>query len=473
MDTQRPQFHFLPPKNWMNDPNGLIQWQGTYHLFYQHNPNAAVWGDMHWGHARSQDLIHWRHLPMALTPDYSPDSPDRGGCFTGCALNWNGQPTFVYTGWTPERETVLLATSQDDLLTWQKHPANPVIASAPANMQTTGFRDPFLWREGAEYRMAIGSGIQGQGGAVLLYTSADLIHWEYRSILCQSLPEPLNGLDQGSMWECPNFLPVGENHLLIVSVMAKTQYTLALLGDYSGDHFTPHQAFKLDGGNISCYAPQVFQDERGRQIYFGWAWEARSQQAQVEAGWSGVMTLPRLIEPGGKHGFRVRPVPEVESLRAAPIGPHQFALSPAEDVILPDISGDSLELQLTIPLRENPLSGAVGLYVRQSPDGQERTEIRVDLENQLLIVDTSRSSLSPEAAPNRYELPLPLADTDVLTLRIFVDHSILEVYANEDAVITARMYPTRADSLGVALFSTQTVPKVEIRAWKMTSAFEE
>ena len=83
-DLQRPQYHFLPPANWMNDPNGPLFWKGSYHLFCQHNPNGAYWGDMHWGHARSKDLVHWEHLRMALAP--TPRGPDKDGCFSGSAF---------------------------------------------------------------------------------------------------------------------------------------------------------------------------------------------------------------------------------------------------------------------------------------------------------------------------------------------------------------------------------------------------
>src|SRR5699024_8819003 len=106
-----------PPANWMNDPNGLIQYRGLYHLFYQHNPNGALWGTMHWGHAVSTDLVHWRHLPIALAPD--PDGPDADGCYSGVVVVHDGIPTLVYTGVRGKDQLACLATSADvDLATW-------------------------------------------------------------------------------------------------------------------------------------------------------------------------------------------------------------------------------------------------------------------------------------------------------------------------------------------------------------------
>jgi len=137
-DLHRPQYHFLPPANWMNDPNGLIQWRGQYHLFYQHNPGCPCWGTMHWGHAVSENLVHWTDLPIALAP--TPGGPDADGCWSGCAVDNDGIPTLIYTGVFPQRQCI--ATSTDDLLTWEKHAGNPVIAAPPEGLDVTGFRDP-------------------------------------------------------------------------------------------------------------------------------------------------------------------------------------------------------------------------------------------------------------------------------------------------------------------------------------------
>src|SRR5512143_2626508 len=129
-DRHRPRFHFLPERNWMNDPNGLIQWKGQYHLFYQYNPNGPFHGTIHWGHAVSGDLVHWAHLPVALAP--TPDGPDKDGCWSGCAVDNGGVPTLIYTGVHPQ--TQCLAWSDDDLLTWKKHAGNPVLPAPPPQL---------------------------------------------------------------------------------------------------------------------------------------------------------------------------------------------------------------------------------------------------------------------------------------------------------------------------------------------------
>ncbi len=219
-DPLRPEFHLLPPHNWMNDPNGPIWWKGKYHLFYQLNPHAAVWGDMHWGHAISTDMVHWRHEPIALAP--TPGGADSEGCFSGSAFVFNGVPTLVYTGVEnapPDsvtlddsagklRETQMLATAEDsDLLKWKKQ-ETPIIRTPPEGMAVTGFRDPCPWHEADGWYLGVGSGERGKGGCVLLYRSNDVRNWEYLHPLAHGKTTgraDTNPVDRGDMWECPDF----------------------------------------------------------------------------------------------------------------------------------------------------------------------------------------------------------------------------------------------------------------------------
>src|SRR6185437_15485134 len=162
-DPMRPGFHLQPARGWMNDPCGPIYWRGQYHMFHQYNPHAAVWGDMHWAHAVSPDMVHWKRLPVALAP--TPNGPDAQGCFTGSAIVYNDRPHLLYTGVrnAPSaqasindsrnhfRESQCLAIATDDALRiWKKLP-QPVIPSPPPAMHVTGFRDPAPWREGDHF----------------------------------------------------------------------------------------------------------------------------------------------------------------------------------------------------------------------------------------------------------------------------------------------------------------------------------
>ncbi len=254
-DPLRPQYHLLPAKNWMNDPNGPIYWKGLYHMFFQYNPGAAVWGDMHWAHAVSPDMIHWRHLPLALAP--SPGGADADGCFTGSAVDDHDTATIIYTGVknsAPEeatlrdgvhtfREVQCLATSSDPKLrTWEKW-KQPIL-QPPNDPRLTGFRDPFLWREGSIWYLGVGAGFRKEGGCVLLYRSRDLHKWEYLHPLASGKwtgHDSVNPVDSGEMWECPDFFALGTKHVLLYSTAGSVIWEV---GSANSTRKIPSSTFK-------------------------------------------------------------------------------------------------------------------------------------------------------------------------------------------------------------------------------------
>jgi beta-fructofuranosidase len=255
-----------------------------------------------------------------------------------------------------------------------------------------------------------------------------------------------------SMWECPDFFALDGRHVLIVSVWDDQQlhYSVVMVGNYGDKRFVPDVEHKLDYGDRHFYAPQSFTDAYGRRIMFGWIYEGRSIEAQLASGWSGVMSLPRVLSLGPDGQVCMQPVPELAALRAEHT--HSAAIDvPAGQVIdLPDIGGDTLELLVElVPARD----GRCGIVVRRSPDGAEQTQIAYDAALRQLVVDRSRSSLDLTTDQNLQAAPLALGPDEPLRLRIFLDRSVLEVFANGRVSITSRIYPTRADSLGVALLA--------------------
>lgn len=461
-DPHRPRYHFLPPAYWMNDPNGLIQWRGEYHLFYQHNPVAADWGVMHWGHARSRDLIHWEHLPIALAP--TPGGPDKDGCWSGCAVDDGGVPTLMYTGVRPQVQC--LATGSADLLTWTKYPSNPVIAAAPEGFGPDDFRDPRVWREGGAWHVVIGSTTAAGLGAVLHYRSDDLRRWEFLGPLFCGADEAT-----GRVWECPDFYLLGDRYVLVTSPVPLRR-TIWFSGTYDGLAFHPQAQGTVDHGG-HFYAPQTLMDAHGRRIMFGWVWEGRTPEAQRSAGWAGVMSLPRVVSllPDGALG--AEPAAEVTTLRGEHVGYEGLTLSSALSGVPADVGGDALEVRVIFEagsarLREQ--AEAFGLAVRRSPGAEEETRIVYDCRQERLVVDRSRASLDPETTREAHSAPLPLGGGENLELRVFVDRSVIEVYANGRACLTSRVYPTRSDSLGVALWATGGRVRVaSVDAWTMAS----
>lgn len=467
-DPHRPRYHFLPAANWMNDPNGLIQFNGEYHLFYQHNPNGPFWGTIHWGHAVSRDLVRWTHLPIALAPELG--KPDWNGVWSGSAVNANGVPMVFYTGVSPE--VVNVAVGDENLRTLAKYHANPVVAGPPQGFRVTGFRDPFVWRDGDDWYMVIGSGIQGSGGTVLLYRSRNLYDWEFLNPLYVGRRE-----ETGEMWECPNFFRLGDKYVLLVSTLGKTLYFVGTYRDY---RFVPEVQGATDYGP-NFYAALTMEDERGRRIMFGWLPEGRSEEAQRAAGWAGVMSLPRVLSLRPDGTLEFRPAEEVETLRGSHFGVSGVTVGADSSYRLPyplpgaggseDSEGRQLEIQVEF---EKSAARRYGIKVRTSPEGDEQTLIYYDAEMGQVYVDRQSSSLSPDAHRGVSSGPLQIEPGEPLRLRVFVDGSVVEVFANDRIVITSRIYPTRADSTGIEVFAEGGDVTVEsLDVWEMKSIWSE
>jgi beta-fructofuranosidase len=460
-DRHRPRYHFTPPQNWMNDPNGLIQWQGTYHLFYQHNPFGALWGTMHWGHAISRDLVHWEHLPIALAPD--EDGPDDGGCFSGVAIDADGTPTLLYTGVRkPDHEPQLpcLATSDDPLLrTWTKFPGNPVIAGPPEGIDAVIFRDHTVWREDGVWYQGIGSGIPGEGGTVLVYRSTDLLTWDYLHPLVVGDATQTDPFPTGTGWECPDFFQVdGQAGLIFASHGPGGLNVAWLTGDYADQRLIPSATGLVDAGP-SFYAPQSFTDDAGRRVMIGWLRERRADDAQVADGWSGAMTLPRILSIAEDGTLHSTPAPEIDLLR----GEHtQIAASDlAEDGAVPTVAGDVLDLVATFTDGEGP----VGLLVRRDTATGEEVSVTVDPAAGELVLDTTSGSTDPGTFGLRTVERVRLTPGDPITLRVFIDRSVVEVFLNDRIAVSDRVYLTSLDATGIAVIGSASLQALD--AWTM------
>ncbi|SIR98738.1 beta-fructofuranosidase [Haladaptatus litoreus] len=457
-DHNRPQYHLAPPANWLNDPNGLIEWNGTYHAFYQYNPGGPYHHTIHWGHATSDDLLHWEDHQVALTPD--PDGPDRDGCWSGCTVDDDGMARILYTGGRGGRQLPCLATATDETLdTWTKHPENPIVTEPPVELDILStehwdaeFRDHCVWRENGAWYQLIGSSIDGVGGTVLRYRSDDLREWTYLGPL---LTGDWDGA--GHMWECPELLDLGEVSLLHVSNYERVLY---FLGNVRDGRFECEASGVLDYGDF--YAPQTLQTSSGRPVTFGWLKEARSERAQWDAGWSGALSLPRVLSVEDGE-LRQRPATEVTSLRKGHHGFESRGISDGQREVL-QTRGRTLELSLTIDLET---AHEVGIVLRETVDGEERTPLHVRRDE--LILERSTSSLHAETVDD--PIRMPLDGEEQIDLRVFIDGSIVEVFANERRCLTGRIYPTRADSDGVSLYAAGGDARiVTLDAWELDTS---
>ncbi len=461
-DPLRPQFHLLPAKNWMNDPNGPIFWKGMYHMFFQYNPNAAVWGDMHWAHAVSPDTIHWKHLPVALAP--TSGWADADGCFTGSAVDDHGTATILYTGVktvAPQfatlrdgkhnfREVQCLATSDDpELRSWTKW-KTPVI-EPPADPLLTGFRDPFLWRDRDLWYLGVASGTRKQGGQVLLYRSKDLRQWEYLHPLASGKwteKENINPVDSGEMWECPDFFSLGSKHVLLYSTAGKVLWETGEL-DPKELLFHPQHSGVLDHG--AYYAQKTQLNADGNRILWGWIPETRPEAEFSTAGWAGCMALPRRLCLGAQNELEMRVDPQTQSLRGkklidlAPFASREQTIAAISAVQIYNLAGE-LSWRIALELFSLMLADAAGPWWSMK-----------------VVPFSSRVSLQV----NGSSLALPTPAAGEMTCHLVLDASVAEFFCNDRHVLTSRVYRRPGGPLSVHLIDPDLSVLRGFEAWQL------
>ena len=403
-DPARPVYHFHPPANWNNDPNGTIFYRGWHHLFYQFNPYGSLWGHMHWGHARSRDLVNWDHLPIALGP--SEEKGEKHIYSGGATLARDGRPRLVYTSiGDREPEQWMASPLDDDLLAWTKSDRNPILTTAAHGKLKVGdWRDPFLFQEQGRTYMVCGGNISGRrwggGGAVQLYRAEndDLSEWKHLgTVFAYRNREVMN-------IECPNLFPLDGKWVLIISPHKACEYFIGTL-DLDRPRFEPHTQGILDAGN--AYASNISVDGQGRTVL--WLW-GRTHNPESK-GWNSVMVLPRILSIGSDGFLRQQPAPEFESLRGAAVTSEAVALG-AKRTTLPGFRGDSMEIELELAL------------------GSARSaevELRLgDAQSSAAVISVSQEGFLTAGGATTL-----LGRSDPYKLRIFVDRSVFEVYANE------------------------------------------
>lgn len=466
-DPRRPQIHLLPAANWMNDPNGPIYWNGNYHMFYQYNPNGAYWGDMHWGHAISKDMVHWKHLPVVLSP--TPGGPDADGCFTGTALVQDGRVVVMYTGVhaASEDEATIkdgahsliekqcLAFSDDpQLATWTKLD-RPVLDAPPQGFEANGFRDPSPWRQGGNWYAAMGSGVANRGGAVLLYRSPDLRAWEFLHVLSardRQGASAFDPIDAWEVWECPEFFALGDWHVLIFSTAGKSYWQSGKL-DPKTMQFTPMHAGILDRG--SYYAPKTQLDATGNRILWGWIQETRPLEEHKAAGWAGVMSLPRVLSTDSEGTLRMRFAPQLEMLRAKQ---EQLKLTASDDE----------NKRLIESVRIQNCCGEIRLQAKRTGSFHLALSSPSNRAEHWLTLGYAAGGAERITIDGK-----PIADVfgseNDLDIHVYIDSSLIEVIVNGRMAWTKRFYPSGDRIVDAGLEWRGDTSSIEsLTVWQLT-----
>ncbi len=440
-NENRPEFHFSNPVGWMNDPNGFSEYKGEHHLFYQYYPYATHWDSMHWGHAKSKDFIRWEYLPAALAPDCAYDS---FGVFSGSAMEEAGKQILVYTGVEEKmsedgkkyvRQHQCMATG--DGVNYEKLEKNPVVSAdmLPEGSSTEDFRDPKIWKEDGRYYMAVGSRGSDGSGQIALFCADTLHEWNYAGIL------DCSGNRLGKMWECPDFYPLGDRQVLMISPQEMEaeglefhngNNTAFLIGSYDRENlrFCRERVQSVDYG-LDFYAPQTMLTEDGRRVMIGWMQSWDNPMYPDSQPWSGMMTVPRELSLRGGRVYQW-PVRELNGCRRNAVAYKGVCVE--KEMKLEGIAGRSVDLELRLK------GGGYGkCRIRLASDGRRYSEIIYDREEKILTFDRTHSGFAKDTISTRSMY----ADSQdgVLSLRILIDRYSVEIFANDGAqAMTSLIY---------------------------------
>ncbi len=444
-DPNRPVYHFHPPANWNNDPNGTIFYKGRHHLFYQLNPYGATWGHMHWGHARSRDLVNWEHLPIALWPSLEKGEEHvfSGGAIAGP----DGRPRLFYTSiGKRDPEQWMALPVDDELMVWEKYPGNPVVTlKNHGALQVDEWRDPFLFREAGRTYMVCGGNLnskRGGGGAVQLYEAADrnLTEWRHRGVVFEYRDRAVWNI------ECPNLFKLGSKWVLLMSPQKPCEYFTGGL-DLERAKFTPDTHGVLDPG--TSYASNISYDDRGRTLLWLWG----KTDFDPAKGWQCCMTMPRVLSIDEDGFLRQTPAPEFEMLRGDVRTLPAASLESKPLALGASFAGDCIEIEASFTVEQ---ASAVGIRTRCSGAGKSAAEIVYTSENGLVSVGAAAA---------------PVGRQKQVRLRVFLDKGVVEAFANEGtAAIFAPLHAGPAD-LGVEVFARGGKAHLDsLRVWPLKPA---
>ncbi len=426
MGKMRQHYHFMAQTGWLNDPNGLIFYKGKYHFFFQYNPYYGLWDYMHWGHAVSDDLLHWEYLPLALAPSERYDDHMRGGCFSGSAIEHDGKLFLMFTGTTNDgkgfEQTQCIAYS-DDGIHFEKYDGNPVL-TPPEGVPTYQFRDPKVWKHEDTYYMVCGASRNNLAQA-LLYRSKDMLHWEFFNVLAESRGE------WGYMWECPDFYKAGDKYVLMFSPMGAGERTVVyLVGDfdYETGKFSYYYNGEMDWG-FDYYAPQSFLAPDGRRLLAAWAncWDWmpfwKDWGPTYKEGWCGSFNIVREVKMMKDGTLQFIPIKELESIRTDAVLQDKLVLDSGE-VSLKAGDGVSFEIKMCVDL-EHTNAQKLELYLRCGEG--KKTVCTFDFKNAQMSVDRNEADGWSRGISRSV---MHLKGKKELDIHIFSDQSSIEVFTD-------------------------------------------
>lgn len=402
----RGQFHFSPKRGWLNDPNGMVHYQGEYHLFFQHNPYGWGWGNMHWGHAVSRDLVHWEELGVKLLPD------DMGPMYSGGAVvDWNntsglgrdGKPPMVIFYTAAGDPTVQCMAHSSDGRNFTKYEGNPILREI-----TPGNRDPKVVWHGPSRQWVMVLWVEVEGGNTMqFFTSPDLKQWTYQS-------------RTDGFYECPEFFEAAldgeETNRKWVLIGASSEYRI---GRFDGKTFTPETPMLPGQRGRDFYAAQAFSDTPdGRNILIGW-WRTETKGMPFNQSMSMPLDLRLKSTPAGPR-LSFAPVEELKVLRAESHVLGDLILKPGDPNPLAAVRAELVELRATL-------------------EPGDANEIAFTMRGARIAYDSGRQEIEVEG----HRAPALLRDGKV-DLVVYLDRTGVEAFA--DGGLTFVPVPRNADA---------------------------
>jgi fructan beta-fructosidase len=469
----RPSYHFTPDSNWINDANGLVYYDGEYHLFYQYNPFGNVWGHMSWAHSVSTDLMHWKTLPIALMEDKNKKDNDTSMIFSGSAVvdatNSSGLGTtgntplvavytaFVHGGqnekgdYIPKAQNQAIAYSNDKGRSWIKYDGNPVL-----DIKSLEFRDPkvFWYEPQKKWVMVVSKPDEHE---TWFYKSKNLKDWSFMSKWGKAG-------DTTHFWECPDLIELkvnnsSEKKWVMLSSSGNPQEGFYggmqyFVGDFDGNKFTPVQNYAkpvyLDFGK-DYYAAVTYNNvPNERKISVGWMnnWEY-AREIPTGDKWRGAFAVPRelsLIKSGNEYKLIQQPIKEYSALKKEALSVNEQSVDAAFNL---NFKGNVYELELEI---EPGTAKAAGIKLLKSKE--EETVLKYDAESKQFLFDRTKSGNVSfnKKFPSVEKAPVSLTDGK-LKLKILVDKCIVEVFINDgETTLTELVFPNTKEG-EIQLFS--------------------
>lgn len=456
-DILRPSFHGMPTAGWTNETHGATYYNGKYHVFFQKNPNGPYMSRLNWGHIVSDNLYKWEEDPTAISPE---EAYDKKGCWSGCVFTddelTGGKPNIFYTAVDYGRATIAQAQpADDDLLTWTKKAGNPVINGRP-NGLTDDFRDCFVFRNGNDLYMIVGSSKNGVGVTTLHKYDKSTKTWSNDGKLFFS---GSNANQDGTFWEMPNITKIGDKWLftatpLNTGVGVHTLYWTGSInadGTFAPDSRTPKTVemagFSKDGYGL--LSPTIFQKD-GKTLMLGIVPDKLAGSENYKMGYAHTYSLPREISLDSKGNLIQKPFSGLAAMRSeTSFMMTDFDLTAEKD--LDPVQGRSLELSAKFVVG----NGDFGFSFLGN--GDKKVTLTYQPNSGMLSLDMSGINRIVNdgvfGGVYNYALPTPVAMGEEMTLKVFVDHSIIDIFVNDTYAASVRVFPRDVDAVKATAFA--------------------